>query len=74
MTVPPSIWNLDFNVLVAVNGGGIEMGGLDWSGRRTPDEAARIAEQLSAAVAEASLWAKRYDPATGTYREVGDLS
>lgn len=61
------LWDLDFGVWVGVNGGCVEIGGLEWSGRRTPAEASRIVEQLSAAVAEANSWAKRYDPITGTY-------
>lgn len=69
-TPPPPIWRLDFNVWVGVNGGCVEIGGLDWSGRRTPAEASRIAEQLSAAVAEANSWAARWDVYTGTYRDV----
>ncbi len=62
-------WDCEFGAWVAVNGGLVEFGGPDlW--RLTPEEATRLVESLSAAVAEANSWAKRWDPITGTYREV----
>lgn len=66
MVAGAPLWDCLFGAWVAVNGGFVEIGGID-STRRTPDEAEQLVESLNAAVAEAKSWAQRWDPITGTY-------
>lgn len=62
------VWDCLFGAWVAVNGGAVEIGGMDFT-RLTPTGATQLVESVSAAVAEANTWAQRWDPITGTYRE-----
>lgn len=69
MTPPAPIWADEASGLsVWVNGGLIELTLPDgWSGRLLPEEAATVAAEFAAAVAEATRWTDRWDIVTGDY-------
>lgn len=67
---PGPIWSDEITgMAVHVNGGLVEVSLPDeWSGRLLPSEAATLATEFAAAIAEATAWAERWDIVTGSYR------
>ena len=69
---PPSpVWCDEVTgAAVCVNGGYVEISVPDgWSGRLTPVEALNLVADMSAAVAEATGWASRWDGVNRQYRK-----
>lgn len=76
-TPPSPLW-VDDSIELAVwmNGGLVEITLADgWSGRLTPDQAARVdAVGFATALATAQEWAQRWDVDARAYRSVSPIS